>query len=96
MNAQVRRPVVSPLGISMLIHYHCYPTRYPNDTSPAQRHLIDRFLRVEVIEADTATAETGRYRTTARGRAWLDLICATPLPEPVWVDPRTACGMASL
>lgn len=26
-------------------------------------------------------------RSTSRGDAWVDLICATPLPEQAWVHP---------
>ena len=30
------------------------------------------------------------YRVTERGEAWVKFICATPLPETVWVLPERA------
>jgi hypothetical protein len=30
-----------------------------------------------------------KYQATERGRAWVEMITATPLPDKGWIDPRT-------
>jgi len=76
---------MSPLAIRLILHVHAIAEPIENITSPAVKELMDEFLRDGLI----ATWDFGSgYQTTERGRIWVDMICATPIPVMAWIDPR--------
>ena len=75
---------MSPLDIEVLIHYNSSATQHPRIHAPAVQETIKKFMKDGILEPDEV--ETHIHRTTARGRALLKVICATPYPEPVWLD----------
>lgn len=87
----MRRLEISPLGIRMLMHFYAYPTPWP-EPSQAALDLRLRFERADLISPEHVMGDPWFRRTTERGRAYVDMICATPFPEAVtrtrWFDPR--------
>lgn len=76
---------MSPLEIMVALHhivcvapYHC--------PSPAYDEAVIRLCQNGILKFEHAWG--GDVVGTAKGRAWKELICATPFPVAVWVDPR--------
>jgi hypothetical protein len=74
---------MSPLAVEMLVWFATRVEPYP-DMHSAQREVVAHFYLRGIVDRNDAFATA-----TAKGRAWLSLICATPMPEQQWVDPRT-------
>jgi hypothetical protein len=77
---------MSPLAVEMLIWF-C--TRAPeagafhNIGRDPQQEIFAWFVREGVVDRGDEFA-----RGTDKGRAWLAMVCATPMPVQQWVDPR--------
>lgn len=75
---------VSPLTIKIMLacYYAADPADHVGDTweSQAGRGIRDWLERRELIGPDN--------KATERGKAWVDYICETPLPEMAWVRPE--------
>lgn len=75
---------LSPNDIEVLIHCHCRPEPHPRLDAPAVRDAINRFLHFGIIKI----SGKDMYNTTDRGDALMMMLCRTPFPESIWVDPR--------
>ena len=81
---------MTPLQIKMVLHYYAIaepyalldPAHAKSAAVCAQRALL---CSDGLIEA-TAEAQSG-YRITPRGEAYVDALCAMPLPVSKWVMP---------
>lgn len=75
----------TPLELQILLHFHCYGSPWPKPSEPAQKAYD--LLKAEGL---VALREPGEYPTTTmKGRAFVKLLSSTPIPEHVFVDPRT-------
>ena len=78
---------MTPYQIEIMLHYNCSSAPFARAGAPIFRETVmglidDNLLRIE---------EGGIYRTTARGRKFVEMLCHTPLPvDGGWVDPRFA------
>ena len=79
---------MTPLAIEVLLHSYYSPEPHPRRDAPAVREIIDSFLMMDVIKPIPSWGE-GAYTTTNKGRAWVQMICSTPLPVEAWIDPVT-------
>jgi hypothetical protein len=77
---------VAPITIRFMLA--CYYAAYPRDEigvisweSPAGIEVRDWLKEKELVD--------DRYQATERGRAWVEMITETPLPDKGWIDPRT-------
>lgn len=52
--------------------------------SPAGSAVTEWLLAQGLVELDNGT-----YKITQKGVAWIAMLCATPMPEQRWLDPRT-------
>lgn len=71
---------MTPLQIQMLLHYHCSPAPF-QPWGNAQSEARDMFREQGLIcefEGD------GVARLTGRGRAYVEFLCAMPLPLERW------------
>lgn len=77
-----------PAYITALIHFHCYAE--PLRDSPINQDATEDFLRTGLIEIDDEpddeNSEQPRYRTTARGKAYVASLCLVPPPSLVFAD----------
>lgn len=76
---------VSPAVLSVLIHCHALVEPLPE--SAVHGGTVKWFLEEGIIEPCPRDRSCG-YTTTERGRKWLDMILATPMPVSRWIDPR--------
>ena len=81
----------TPNDIEILIHYHCVPKPHPRYETMAVKESTEKFLALGLIEEtkSVATMEHTTYRTTQLGKALMEAILMTPVPETHYVDPRT-------
>jgi len=84
---------MTPLALEMLLWF-CTRTAeagpFPNlKTHEPQKEIRNWMLADGIIEPWDFFSREPIYRATDKGRAWLDMILATPMPEQKWVDPRT-------
>ena len=80
---------LSPLKIELLLHIYCKPVPFDHPPAKAYGDAKEEFFDRGLIAVDN-TKPCGFY-LTERGKAFIRLILATPLPEHsnVFVDPRT-------
>lgn len=76
---------MTPNDVEILLHFHCSGIPHPRASAPAVRESIARFIDTEAL---THGGPAG-YRTTAKGDAWVRMICDTPEPEGTFFDPRS-------
>jgi len=74
----------SPLAIVMLLHFHNNPVPFTGIEHGPQQDIVKCFLGNKIIYH-----ESGSYRTTEKGRAFVNMILKTPFPVTKYVDPRT-------
>lgn len=77
---------MSPLGIEMMLHYHCTPGDYRDGdfSAPAVRELIDWMKDENLIEFK----DGGGYKATDRLHAYVYKLCTIGLPDLKWVYPE--------
>lgn len=84
---------VSPLTIEMAVWYATRCEDYHKLWPTAQARIIEQFAKQGIVRAltdeDRAAGWTGYWRGTDKCRAWVELMCKTPFPIEMWVDPRT-------
>lgn len=76
--------MLTPLTIEIMLQCYCSPNPTANISeriwnSPAAKETREWLLSERLIDLED--------RATDRGRAWVDFICSTPLPEMKWVMP---------
>lgn len=76
---------MSPLEINVLLWIYARPTDF-DQPSPAATEAHHMFLRSGMIEKDT---DEDRWVCTVAGLKLVDMLCKTPFPVNVWIDPRT-------
>lgn len=85
-----------PIYIEVILHCYYSPEPIPREEAPAVQDAIAGFLRAGMIEQVDPGRYGSKYRMTARGKAWVEMICATPYPEQVRRNPVTSEADANL
>lgn len=75
---------LSPSDIEFILHCYYSPVPHPRLHAPAIQESLAMFLESKMI----VRTPNGDYNTTAKGDAFIKLLCKTPEPLPAWVDPR--------
>lgn len=82
---------MTPLELQIVIHYYgCADDFRGGDFSPpAVREAIDWMTRAGLLRKRGDGDDPGEstYLIDARGRAYVEALCQTPLPEQRWVVP---------
>ncbi len=76
----------TPYQINIVLHYHCSPAPWPLPHAPIFKDTMDDLVSKGLLEV--VNADLHQYEATDRGRALIEMWCATPIPRPVFVDPR--------
>jgi hypothetical protein len=78
-----------PAYIEVLLHCHAHCEPIPRLHAPVVVDALELLQQFGLIEADDHSGSG--WRTTARGLAFVDLLCYTPIPveATVFLDPRT-------
>jgi len=74
---------MTPLEIEVLLHYYSSPVDHPNKTTEAVNDIIDKFITAGIFKLSRDVLVT-----TDRGKKLVVMLCETPFPEQVYVDPR--------
>jgi len=87
---------MTPLQLSILIHYRGAARDYREGdfSAPAVREAINEFVEHSKLLEYTGggAGVNATYKLSARGEAFVDGLCALPLPEQVWVMPKLGGG----
>jgi len=75
---------MTPHDIRVLLHYYVSPEPYP--TSPILSDTLQSFIQRGIISPHV-DAESG-FRVTPKGGKLVQMLCDTPDPINVWMDPR--------
>lgn len=75
-----------PSSIEVIMHFYYSPEPHPRRNAPAVIAAIRDFLNEGLIVQ--SLWDKNLYSCTERGRMWVEMICATPYPQQVYVDPR--------
>lgn len=85
---------MTPLVISIGLHYHCRAGDYGKGTgdenwhAPAVREALAYFVQEGLLAASPQGCEAEYYATPAL-RVWVDALCAVPFPVQKWVIPKS-------
>jgi DNA-binding PadR family transcriptional regulator len=84
----------TPLEISILLHYATHADAFEPKTELSDC-ITAQYVKDGILERrDRDKPSTSKYAATEKGRAWLEIICATPYPVSHWIDPRSQIGMS--
>jgi hypothetical protein len=80
---------LKPIDIIILMHIYIFPEPYPEYDSPSFIEAVKFFLEEQlVVGRTTLKGHPQLYSITDRGRKLIEMMCGTPLPEKIWIDPR--------
>jgi hypothetical protein len=85
-SGQIHSEGATPSGIEVALHYYSRPVPHPRYDAGAVREAVDALVQLGLMRPDEQ-AGSG-YRFTEKGKTWIELLCETPMPVEVWVDPR--------
>ena len=74
---------ITPLHIELMIHIRCSCSPIPNRRAPAVTTYLGDLQEEGLI---APTNNDSGFCDTKRGRAWLNMLCSMPLPEPGFFD----------
>lgn len=83
---------MSPFELQILLHYYGTKTDFRDGdlSASAAKSAIADFLEKDLLKLNTVASTEGRigakYRIAARGRVFVEALCATPLP--IWSMPQ--------
>lgn len=81
---------LKPAELEFLLHCYIFGEPHPQEDAPTYKNAAQFFLREGIIanrsEEERVEHGGGGYSVTARGKAWLQLILNTPMPEAAWMD----------
>lgn len=83
---------MSPLDISIAIHYHCRAKvdfRDGDFSAPAVQQSLDCFVDLGLLrrthENEQKLLDRRHYEPTEGLAVWVDALCAVPLPKQKWI-----------
>lgn len=84
---------MTPLQLTMMLHHYAIAEPYAKGdpdhaNSRAVREQRQLLINDELIEPDEMSGSG--FRATDRGRAYVEALCAMPLPVKKWVMPDAA------
>jgi hypothetical protein len=88
-----------PVGIEIAMHLYYSPNPSSFEGTLAFDSVIEDLGKAGIVEWATASGSwESAWRLTAKGKAWVELICHTPYPihSTIWKDPRTNESISSM
>ena len=73
----------TPNNIEVLLHYHVWPSQHPRWHTPAVQGATQMLHACNAIEPNKID---GGYTTTAKGEAWVKLLCNVAMPREAYID----------
>lgn len=75
----------SPYKIKLVLHAHAVRSQWAAKDAPIYRETIDELSRLGLLQE----LPDGTLITTDKGDVLVSMWCSTPMPEQVWIDPRS-------
>jgi hypothetical protein len=82
-DSEKKRKTMTPNDIEILIHCHTTPLVHPRIDAPAVKESLEMMESHNLIYQEILEEY---YLTTDKGKAYIAMLCNTPMPEQVWVD----------
>lgn len=81
---------MTPLEIDLCLHYHtrCDDSPWLDLNAPIKKAVMSDLINAGLL-VENIDSSKRRYDPTEKLQAFVHMLCATPLPEHRWVDPRT-------
>lgn len=82
---------VSPNLIEVFIHCYASPLVHPRRHAPAVVEAIAFLYEnklIEPVDLEGPPLHSECFKPTKKGSAWMRMLCATPFPSVVFMDPR--------
>lgn len=83
---------MSPLEISICLHYHSTPGDDPwlALNAPIKDNVMGKLVIAGLLErlVNGGINELPHFRATAKLHAYVNMLCLSPLPQQAWIDPR--------
>jgi len=78
---------LTPLKIRILMDCHFLSGAFEGPQAPAYVKALEEFLIEGVIRRIPSSIPfgKGRFQTTEKGAAWVEKLCAVPIPVAQWV-----------
>lgn len=77
---------MTPLQLSILIHYHSLLGDFRDLDAPAVADAMNRFCDDGMIEYYIFNST--KFRITEKGNFFVDYLCTIPLPVSIWKIPE--------
>jgi hypothetical protein len=74
----------TPYEIEIILHHYCSFAKFERDDAPAYAPCRDQLIQFGVLEW-----RDGIPKTTKQGDVLVEMLLQTPMPQNVWLDPRT-------
>jgi hypothetical protein len=87
---QVRENGATPSGIEVALWHYCRCEPHLRLHAGAVIEAIDDMIELGMLEKAPFDPQGTGYHMTEKGKAWIELLCATPMPKRIWIDPRKA------
>lgn len=81
----------TPYQIEIMLHYHCSVGAFVRWRAPIFDETLGDLVSMGLLapyDDGIRPSDPYCYTTTERGRALIEMWCATPIPEMKFVDPR--------
>lgn len=75
----------SPYQIKLILHAYVVRSPWPMKYAPIYQNTVDELEHIGLI----VNSADGIITTTPRGDALVSMWTMTPLPELIWIDPRS-------
>ena len=77
--------VMTPCEIEVMLHCYYSLVPHPRLRYPAINEALNNLWNLNLIKPTKENV----FGATEKGKAWVAMICATPIPVLEWLDPRT-------
>jgi len=86
---------MTPLHIELMIHYYTSSAEFKRIEAPACSEYAKQLVGWGLLEDSenkvriSNSSVVASYQSTPRGKAFVEMLCNTPLPQLSFIDPRT-------
>ena len=77
---------MTPYEIEIMLHHYASLAKFPRWTAPAYEATVAGLVTAGLLDVDDRPESQSNITATDRGRMFVEMLCATPLP--IWSDPR--------
>jgi hypothetical protein len=84
----MKQTLWSPLHLELVLHHYCSSSPWRGSSPVAPAYTNDLIAAGLLIEKNLDPGTPDNITITPRGKAFVDILCQTPIPVQRWADPR--------